>query len=94
MVIGNPMSPMAAVGNLVIKSCTMKLGDKLGADDFPTEITFGLELGHGRPRAKQDIESIFNLGNGPMSFSSVIAPSGTSGTFNGAVNTIDGKRGR
>jgi len=92
MVIGNPMSPMAAVGNLVIKSCTMKLGDKLGADDFPTEITFSLELGHGRPRAKQDIESIFNLGNGPMSFSAVKAPSGTSGTFTSPVNTIEGKR--
>ena len=92
MVIGNPMSPMAAVGNLIIKSCSMKLGDKLGADDFPTEITFSLELQHGKPRAKQDIESIFNLGNGPMSFSSVKAPSGTAGTFIAPVNAVSDKR--
>lgn len=92
MVIGNPMSPLAAVGNLVIKSCSMKLGDKLGADDFPTEITFSLELQHGKPRAKQDIESIFNLGNGPMSFSSVKAPSGTAGTFTAPVNAGPDKR--
>ena len=90
MVIGNPMSPMAAVGNLVIKSCTMKLGDKLGADDFPTEMSFTLKLGHGRPRAKQDIESIFNLGGGAMSFSQVVAPSGTGNTFNGPTDPDPG----
>lgn len=84
MVIGNPMNPMATVGNLVISSCDMKFGSKLGADDFPTEIKFNLEMKHGRPRAKQDIESIFNLGNGAMSFSQVVAPSGTGETFKGA----------
>lgn len=75
MVIGNPMNPMAMMGNLICDSVDMTVGESLGIDDFPTEFSFKVTLKHGRPRAKQDIESIFNLGKGAMSFSGVRAPS-------------------
>ncbi len=87
MVIGNPLDPIAAVGDLICEKCTMTFGKKLGADDFPTEVTFDVTLKHGRPRAKQDIESIFNLGGGPLSFSKIAQPSSTSSTFYGTSGT-------
>jgi len=81
MVVGNPMDPMAVMGNLICTACNMKFSNELGADDFPKEVSFELTLKHGRPRAKQDIESIFNLGGGPLSFSKIKPPSSTRNTF-------------
>lgn len=83
MTIGNPLDPIAAVGDLICEKCTMTLGKKLGADDFPTEVEFTVVLKHGRPRAKQDIESIFNLGGGGLSYSKIEPPSSARGTFEG-----------
>jgi len=83
MVIGNPMDPMAVVGNMVCTACEMKFGKELGADDFPKEVTFKVTLKHGKPRAKQDIESIFNLGGGPLSFSRLKPTSTENNTFDG-----------
>ena len=84
MVVGNPMNPIATMGNLYVKSVKMNLAEALGADDFPSEISFTVHMGHGKPRAKQDIESMFNLGNGAMSFSALSPPSSASNTFGGA----------
>ena len=81
MTVGNPLDPMAVMGNLICTACTMKFSDELGADDFPKEITFTVTLKHGKPRAKQDIESIFNLGGGPLSFSRLNPPSSAQQTF-------------
>lgn len=68
LVVGNPMNPIAMIGNLICTDLDIELSDKLGADDFPEEIKFTVKLKHGRPRDKGDIESIFNLGNGRMYF--------------------------
>jgi hypothetical protein len=81
MTIGNPMDPMAVMGNLICTNCDMKFSNELGPDDFPKSVDFTVTLKHGRPRAKQDIESIFNLGGGPLSFSKVKPPSSTQNTF-------------
>lgn len=81
MTVGNPMDPMAVMGNLICTSCDIKFSNDLGADDFPKSVDFTVTLKHGRPRAKQDIESIFNLGGGPLSFSKVKPPSSTRDTF-------------
>mgnify|MGYP000571672206 CR=1 FL=1 len=81
MTIGNPLDPMAVMGNLVCTNCDMKFSNELGADDFPKSVDFTVTLQHGRPRAKQDIESMFNLGGGPMSFSKLKPPSSTKNTF-------------
>ena len=79
--VGNPMNPMAMIGNLVLEKVTCTFNETLGLDDFPTEVTFDVQLKHGRPRAKQDIESIFNLGNGAMSFSALPDPSSASNSY-------------
>jgi hypothetical protein len=63
MVIGNPLQPIAKIGNLVCTGFSFNFGGFLGADDFPTELKFTIELEDGRPRDKGDIESIFT-GNG------------------------------
>jgi len=81
LTVGNPMNPVAVIGNLCLKSTTMTFSDALGMDDFPTEVTFKVQLDHGRPRAKQDIESMFNLGAGDMFFSHLPPPSSASNSF-------------
>lgn len=87
MMVGNPMEPIAVVGNLCLDSCTLEFGDELGEDGFPTSMKFTVVLEHGRPRAKQDIESMFNLGGGPLSASMLAQPSSASNTY-GENNTL------
>lgn len=66
MCIGNPMNPIAMVGNLVCDGADFEFNDILGADDFPTKLKVTLSLKHGKPRDKGDIESMFNYGNGRL----------------------------
>jgi hypothetical protein len=75
LTVGNPFDPIAVIGNLCVKSTTIKFSEAIGLDDFPSEISFTVTLTPGRPRAKQDIESMFNLGGGPMGFTPLAAPS-------------------
>jgi hypothetical protein len=81
LTIGNPMNPIANIGNLVCTGCEYELSDTLGLDDFPTEVTFTVSLQHARTRAKQDIESMFNAGNGAMTFSELPLPSSASNSY-------------
>jgi hypothetical protein len=62
--IGNPMNPIAMLGNMYCDSAVMTLGDGLGYDDFPMEVKFKLSMKHGKPRDKGDIENMFNIGQG------------------------------
>jgi hypothetical protein len=66
--IGNPMNPIAMIGNLVLDDTTMKLSGPLGRDDFPTELEVTMKFKHGRPRDKSEIEQMFNAGRGRMYF--------------------------
>lgn len=84
--VGNPMNPIAHIGNLIVTDVDMDFGEILGVDDFPTEITFTVTLKHGRQRAKQDIESMFNSGNGAMSFNELSPPSSARNSY-GNYNT-------
>jgi hypothetical protein len=86
LTIGNPMTPMIMMGNMILKNVKMELGEVLGIDDFPTEFKFTVTLGHGRPRAKQDIESMFNLGNGGMGYTQMAPPSSAKNSY-GESNT-------
>jgi hypothetical protein len=81
LMVGNPMDPAAVIGNLILKSTSIDFGEELGADDFPTEVKFTVTLDHGRPRAKQDIESIFNHGGGDMFFTALEPPASTRNSF-------------
>lgn len=88
LTVGNPMNPLAVIGNLCLKSTTISFSESVGIDDFPTEVKFTVTLEHGRPRAKQDIESMFNLGGGDMSFTALSPPSSASNSLGEKNSTI------
>lgn len=71
LTVGNPMNPIAVIGNLILKDTSLEFSDKLGAEDFPTEVMFTVKLDHGKPRDKGDIESMLNLGAGRMYYSTL-----------------------
>lgn len=88
LVVGNPMNPIATIGNLICTNCTMEFGDELGPDDFPTEVIFTVTLKPGKPRDKFELESMFNLGGGSLTEFSSNPPSSNFNTFgNGDADT-------
>jgi hypothetical protein len=64
LVVGNPMNPVAMIGNLVCRGVQIEFGEVLGPDDFPAEIKVTITIEHGMPRDKAGIESMFNKGRG------------------------------
>jgi hypothetical protein len=66
LVVGNPMNPIAMIGNLICDKVSFSFGDRLGPDDFPTELTATFSLKHARPREPGEIQSMFNRGQGRM----------------------------
>lgn len=62
--VGNPLNPIVMMGNMICDNATMTLGQGLGYDDFPMEAKFEIDLKHGKPRDKGDIENMFNAGQG------------------------------
>ncbi len=87
LTVGNPIDPIAVIGNLCLKTTTIKFSEALGLDDFPTEVSFTVTLEPGRARAKQDIESMFNAGGGDMSFTPLPLPSSAYNSY-GERNSI------
>ena len=86
LVLGNPMNPIAMIGNLVVSDAELEFGDVLGADDFPTELKLNVKLRHGKPRDKGDIESMFNLGNGRLYYG-ISGDVQSSSMYNSLVDT-------
>ena len=82
--VGNPMNPIAVIGNLILMDSTIEFGETLGIDDFPTELTWTVKLKPGRPRDKGDIESLFNSGYGRLSYAPMTTLSSEKNTFGGA----------
>ena len=62
--VGNPLDPIAMMGNMAVTKTTVQFGDTLGYDDFPTEIKFVVDLEHCQPRDNAHIETIFNGNKG------------------------------
>jgi hypothetical protein len=62
--VGNPLNPIAMIGNLVCESLQVEFGNEIGPDDFPTEMRITVKLSHGMARDKDAIQSIFNRGMG------------------------------
>jgi hypothetical protein len=87
LTVGNPMDPIAVIGNLCVKQTTISFSESLGLDDFPTEVSFKVSLVHGRDRAKQDILSMFNHGGGSTTFSD-LPPTSSSFNSYGDRNSI------
>lgn len=63
-VIGNPMNPIACIGNLVMQSFEITFSDSLGFDDFPDELQLKVNLKKARASDSGDIESWLNNGYG------------------------------
>ena len=66
MVVGNPLNPIAMVGNLICSSVTIDFDETLGPDDFPIGFKATFQMQHARQRHKGDFESQLNRGNGRM----------------------------
>ena len=66
LVVGNPMNPIAMIGNLVCDGVNIEFNKVLGPDDFPTEVMATFTLKHGRDRERGEIESMFNRGDGRL----------------------------
>ena len=64
LTVGNPLDPIAMMGNLAVTKTTVQFNDVLGYDDFPTEIKFTVDLEHCMPRDNANIENMFNAGKG------------------------------
>ena len=62
--IGNPLNPIAMIGNLICEGIDVDFNDELGPDDFPTELKVTVKLKHAMNRDRDAIESIFNRGMG------------------------------
>ena len=62
--IGNPLDPIAMMGNMAVTKTTVQFNDVLGYDDFPTEIKFTVDLEHCMPRDNAAIENMFNGAKG------------------------------
>jgi hypothetical protein len=66
LTLGNPIYPMAMIGNLHLESSTLTFTGPFGKDDFPTGLKLTCSLFHGKPRDKDDFESMFNGGTGRL----------------------------
>jgi hypothetical protein len=62
--VGNPLDPIAMMGNMAVTKTSVQFGDALGYDDFPTEIKFTVDLEHCMPRENSMIENMFNGAKG------------------------------
>ena len=66
LTIGNPLNPIAMIGNLIVTDSKIEFSDELGPDDFPLGFKATITLKHGMGRDKDSIESMFNKGAGRM----------------------------
>lgn len=66
LTIGNPLNPIAMIGNLVCTNIEVEIDEDagLGPDDFPLGWSITITLDHGMKRDRDAIESMFNFGNG------------------------------
>ena len=64
LTVGNPLNPIAVIGNLICEDVTFNFGEEIGPDDFPTELEATVTLHHGMARDLDAIESMFNRGAG------------------------------
>jgi len=84
LVVGNPLNPIAMIGNLVCTNVKINFNDDLGPDDFPTEIKASFTLSPGRQRHRGDWESMFNRGNGRLYLGQLVESTQGSNDF---INT-------
>ena len=62
--IGNPLNPIAVIGNLACTDTKVSFEGSMGIQDFPDKMVVEISLKPARPRDKSEIESMFNCGRG------------------------------
>jgi hypothetical protein len=62
--IGNPLNPIAIMGNLACTDTEVNFEGPMGPNDFPERMVVTVKLKPARPRDKAEIESMFNAGRG------------------------------
>jgi hypothetical protein len=62
--IGNPLNPIAVIGNLACTDTSVSFEGPMGVQDFPERLVVEVTLKPARPRDKAEIESMFNAGRG------------------------------
>jgi len=88
--IGNPLNPIAVIGNLYCDSTDFKFGGELSYEGFPTELTVTVSLKPARPRDKADIERMFNGGKERMYLTPEGGVNTNQNTNNSAYGNADG----
>ena len=84
--IGNPLFPIATIGNLICEGADFEYGGEMSYEGFPTELTVTVKLKPGRPRDKADIERMFNGGKERM----YLTPEGGVNTSNNSNTSAYG----
>lgn len=64
--IGNPLNPIASIGNLIVDNVEVQHFGPLGIDDFPTELKVTVSLKHARPRDAVAMERMYTKGVGAI----------------------------
>lgn len=64
LTVGNPLNPIAVIGNLACEKTDISFSGDMGIQDFPEKMTVTISLKPARPRDKGEIESMFNTGRG------------------------------
>ena len=86
--VGNPLNPIAVIGNLTCTSTDFEFEGPLGYEDFPSKLKVVVTLKPGRYRDKGDIESMFNSGRGRIYWT----PKGAKNTDKETVVDAYGKK--
>lgn len=66
LTIGNPIVPIAVIGDLALTDAQFDLEGPLTLEGFPTKIVMTVKLKPSRARDKAEIESMFNAGRGRL----------------------------
>ena len=96
LTIGNPLNPIAMIGNLICKDVKFEWSNELGPDDFPIGFKATISLDHGLGRDRDAIESMFNRGFGriyslPKEFRSSADGETKVDSHTGGQNTENGR---
>ena len=96
LTIGNPLNPIAMIGNLIVDNCEIEFYDEMGPDDFPIGFKAKISLKHAMGRDKDTVESMFNRGNGRIyvlsdAFKSSADRETTVDEYTGKNNPFQGK---
>lgn len=91
LTVGNPLNPIAVIGNLYCENASFEFGGGLGYEGFPNELIVTVSLKPARPRDKADIERMFNGGKSRLYLAPRDGIDTNANTNNSAYGNADGQ---